>query len=40
MGIKANTIVYRLRRGWSVDRALSTGVSADVLLEIANGDTR
>ncbi len=38
LGINANTLVYRLKRGWSVDRALSKGVAADVLLELANGD--
>lgn len=25
LGIKANTLLYRLRRGWSVERALTTG---------------
>lgn len=25
-GIKANTIIYRLRRGWSIERALTEGV--------------
>lgn len=34
-GIKANTILYRLRRGWDVERALTT--PSRVLLEIANG---
>ena len=24
VGIKANTLLYRLRRGWSVERALTT----------------
>ncbi|WP_102158692.1 hypothetical protein [Zhihengliuella halotolerans] len=33
-GIKANTILYRLRRGWDVERALTT--PSRVLLEIAN----
>lgn len=33
LGIKPNTIITRLRRGWSVDRALER----DSLLEIANG---
>lgn len=37
--LNANTIVYRLRRGWSVDRALSTGADSSVLLEIANAPT-
>ena len=32
LGLKPNTIITRLRRGWSVERALS----ADALLEIAN----
>lgn len=36
LGINANTIIYRLRRGWSVERALSTGASAAGLLAIAN----
>jgi hypothetical protein len=30
-----NTVVHRLRRGWIVDRALSTGAATDVLLELA-----
>lgn len=34
-GIKANTILYRLRRGWDVERTLTT--PSRVLLEIANG---
>lgn len=36
LGIKPNTIIYRLKRGWLVDRALSTGVDSRVLLELAN----
>ncbi|EOM77925.1 hypothetical protein Rrhod_0734 [Rhodococcus rhodnii LMG 5362] len=36
LGIPSNTLVHRLRRGWSVDRALTTGASRDVLLELAN----
>ncbi|NUP53400.1 MAG: hypothetical protein HOW97_39675 [Catenulispora sp.] len=36
LGLKPNTVVHRLRRGWTVDRALTTGASPDVLLELAN----
>ena len=36
LGIPANTIIYRLRRGWTVERALSTSASSAVLLAIAN----
>jgi len=36
LGVKANTIVTRLRRGWSTERALTKDVPADVLLEFAN----
>lgn len=36
LGINANTIVHRRRRGWPVDRALSEGAEPDVLLELAN----
>lgn len=36
LGIKPNTIVHRLRRGWALDRALSKGVSRHVLLQLAN----
>lgn len=38
LGVNPNTVVYRLRRGWPVERALTTGADLDVLLEIANGD--
>jgi hypothetical protein len=37
LGLNSNTIVHRLRRGWSVDRALSEGADPRVLLELANG---
>jgi len=34
--MKPNTLVYRLRRGWPTERALTLGVPGDVLLELAN----
>lgn len=34
--VKPNTIITRLRRGWSVERALSKGIARDVLLHLAN----
>jgi hypothetical protein len=37
LDIKANTIIHRLRRGWSVERALTKGAGV-VLLRIANMD--
>lgn len=36
LGLVPNTVIYRLRRGWSVDRALTTGARPEVLLELAN----
>ncbi|MFE7111698.1 hypothetical protein ACFU98_29740 [Streptomyces sp. NPDC057575] len=36
LGIKPNTVVHRLRRGWSIDRAFTTGANSQVLLELAN----
>lgn len=38
LGIKANTIVHRLRRGWSTRRALTKGADHAALLRLANGD--
>lgn len=35
-GVNANTLLYRLRRGWDIERALTT--PSRVLLEIANGE--
>lgn len=36
LGIKPNTIITRLRRAWTVERALTTGADPDVLLELVN----
>lgn len=36
LGLNPNTVVHRLRRGWSVERSLTTGARPDALLEIAN----
>ncbi|GHH57586.1 hypothetical protein [Lentzea cavernae] len=30
LAIKPNTLIYRLRRGWSTERALRTGADSDV----------
>jgi hypothetical protein len=38
-GIKANTIIYRLRRGWSVDRALNKN-AVGIPTEKKNGRIR
>jgi hypothetical protein len=37
LGLKPNTIITRLRRNWSPDRALTQGVDHCRLLELANG---
>jgi hypothetical protein len=36
LGLLPSTIHHRLRRGWSVDRALTEGANPDVLVEIAS----
>lgn len=36
LGLCPNTIVHRLKRGWSVERTLSKDASLDLLLELAN----
>lgn len=36
LGIPPNTLLYRLRRGWPLDRVMTFRVSEGVLLELAN----
>lgn len=36
LGLKPNTVIHRLRRGWSVDRALTKGADPTVLRAVAN----
>jgi hypothetical protein len=36
LGVKPNTIVHRLRRGWPVERALTKGTTSAALLAIVN----
>lgn len=39
LSLKPNTVIYRLRRGWSVERALAKGANPAVLAKLAESPT-